>query len=1846
MTYDISPDKGDIPTKKPKTRIELTKMRTKYSTRFLNPDGSFTEEIFQKPQFYQEIGDKNWRRIVNTLKKSSKIRNRFENTGNIFKTLFAEEADVSTLFSVEKEGYTLELLLVGARKVKGVINDNEIIYTNILPQVDASYVVTNEKIKESLILTSKTGKFQYSYEIKIPAALNIKLEKDGSLSILSPINEILWVIDKPYMIDGKGVYSHDASFQLRRQGNRTFIDMILDTTFLNDPNTTYPITVDPTIQSPSSIRDTFISNRYPQNSYTSLINMFTGTTPSYGTTRSLIRFALPPLPSNSRITKASFQAYQINTNIKNTAIDLFRINTAWIDTVTWNNQPSISTASESSVASSLANAYWEWDITKLSQDWYNGLQSNYGILLKNRDESSASSYGYFAASENRAQFIPKITITYTVDPIGSEEFWHVTDEGVNPFNGNFSLLETDFVLSGRGVPLSIERTYNSRNNLEKGVFGYGWSSNLDMKLTYAESGPVVYTESDGTKHYFGESAEGEYISASGIYLELAKQTDGIFMLTLADKTTFITFNVRGRIQTISDSNGNVTAFSYNTLGQLQSIKDASNRTVSVSYGSSGLISTIAIQNRIYRYTYSTNGNLVSYTNAKAITKNYQYDAIGRLLSRKDGRNLTTTIIYDTTSKVTKVSHPITIGGEVEESTVTFSYDPNNGLTTRLDNNVQRTDYSFDPIGRITQISENSSDPINKKISTFTYNDNNEVVQIQDPKNQTYVYDYDDQGNQIFEKLPENQKAYYAYDNQNNLLTEQDYNQNIELYDYDEKNNQTEAIDPYIQSVSKRYDQVGNLLYQTNPLSVSDNFLPNSSFEFGTTWPDFWQQVVQSGKTAQFAWATMNKFGNRSVSISNPTGWAIIHQIIKNFSVQDNYVLSGYVKTLGTTGKAYLKVEYFDASNIWLGQRSSYGLTGTHDWTRLQTVITNIPAGTVTIRVSAAMDAGQGTAYFDALQFEKGNVVSAYNLIENSSFERYSSTTDKIPLQWTSSGNLTSADGRDQNLSSTDFKIYVGNYSFKLAGEKGKNKYLAQKVRVSGDASTKLTLSGWSYQEGADPNGGYYLLQIAVNYTDGTVDWRFGNDFSTSMSGWQHISVKVEPTKAFQSIDVYLYFYNQTGSAWFDALRLEIAPSHTFYYYDEGQNYVTKIEDPLGNNVNYAYDFFGNRTMTMDGNNNKTVYTFNDANELTAVMDAIGNTTSYLYDGEGNLTEVTNVKGNKKKYEYNELNQLVKWTDSLNHSTYFDVDKFGNQTRVVNSDNTIVSNVYDNLNRLKSISYNNDKQFELEYDLNDNITKITNLSGPISSFSYDQNNRLVTESEGMNTTSYSYDDNSNITGLIIQGGSKKSFIYNSLNLVRSITQNNSAIANYIYNESGQVLSIYFTNGTYASFEYNGANQLVVLTNYNVNGIVMERFYYTYSQNDNITSVQTTKGAMNYRYDQLDQLVQETLLDGTIIAYEYDSVGNRTKKTVTKDSNTTVTTYSYNQADQLIKENNQSYLYDLNGNLVDNRRNIFVYNADNRLIEVKEKITGNTIASYTYDFQGRRKTMKTSSGIVIFHYDQKDNVIYETNQSGTVLVEYTWDNENRPVTMLKDGIIYYYHLNGHEDVLELTDKDGVIVASYMYDAWGNILSQSGPMASLNPYRYAGYRYDQEISLYYLMARYYDAATGRFITQDTFFGLENEPLSLNLYIYTKSNPLKSVDPEGKNPILAFAIGGAMNSAPLLISYYAKYKSLKGFNWGRFGNAFIVGGITGLLGGVFYNALRKVGANLISKIVSMGLYNAKASILKTVSQGKKITLTNVALNFTSGGALKGTNILTRAWQIFRKKGLSGLKKFVAKIT
>jgi RHS repeat-associated protein len=104
-----------------------------------------------------------------------------------------------------------------------------------------------------------------------------------------------------------------------------------------------------------------------------------------------------------------------------------------------------------------------------------------------------------------------------------------------------------------------------------------------------------------------------------------------------------------------------------------------------------------------------------------------------------------------------------------------------------------------------------------------------------------------------------------------------------------------------------------------------------------------------------------------------------------------------------------------------------------------------------------------------------------------------------------------------------------------------------------------------------------------------------------------------------------------------------------------------------------------------------------------------------------------------------------------------------------------------------------------------------------------------------------------------------------------------------------------------------------------------------------------------------------------------------------------------------------------------------------------------------------------------------------------------------------------------VLAITDQSGTIVAEYSYDAWGNILSQSGDLADINPLRYAGYYYDDETKFYYLMNRYYNPDSGVFISLDPEFGSLYDPISQNGYIYADNNPVMLIDITGDEAIAA---------------------------------------------------------------------------------------------------------------------------------
>ena len=84
-------------------------------------------------------------------------------------------------------------------------------------------------------------------------------------------------------------------------------------------------------------------------------------------------------------------------------------------------------------------------------------------------------------------------------------------------------------------------------------------------------------------------------------------------------------------------------------------------------------------------------------------------------------------------------------------------------------------------------------------------------------------------------------------------------------------------------------------------------------------------------------------------------------------------------------------------------------------------------------------------------------------------------------------------------------------------------------------------------------------------------------------------------------------------------------------------------------------------------------------------------------------------------------------------------------------------------------------------------------------------------------------------------------------------------------------------------------------------------------------------------------------------------------------------------------------------------------------------------------------------------------------------------------------------------------------YYYSPWGEIRTQTESVK--NPIKYAGEYYDDELDMLYLRARYYDPQIGRFICLDAEKGSIQNPMDMNRYVYCKNNPIKYVDPSGKN-------------------------------------------------------------------------------------------------------------------------------------
>lgn len=111
-----------------------------------------------------------------------------------------------------------------------------------------------------------------------------------------------------------------------------------------------------------------------------------------------------------------------------------------------------------------------------------------------------------------------------------------------------------------------------------------------------------------------------------------------------------------------------------------------------------------------------------------------------------------------------------------------------------------------------------------------------------------------------------------------------------------------------------------------------------------------------------------------------------------------------------------------------------------------------------------------------------------------------------------------------------------------------------------------------------------------------------------------------------------------------------------------------------------------------------------------------------------------------------------------------------------------------------------------------------------------------------------------------------------------------------------------------------------------------------------------------------------------------------------------------------------------------------------------------------------------------------------------------------------IAEYFLTDALGSVRQLTNTTADITSTQAYSPYETSLSTAGD--SETPYGFTG-EYTDATGNIYLRARYYNPNDGRFISRDTWAGDVNNPLSLNRWNYTQSNPINYTDPSGMFPI-----------------------------------------------------------------------------------------------------------------------------------
>lgn len=232
--------------------------------------------------------------------------------------------------------------------------------------------------------------------------------------------------------------------------------------------------------------------------------------------------------------------------------------------------------------------------------------------------------------------------------------------------------------------------------------------------------------------------------------------------------------------------------------------------------------------------------------------------------------------------------------------------------------------------------------------------------------------------------------------------------------------------------------------------------------------------------------------------------------------------------------------------------------------------------------------------------------------------------------------------------------------------------------------------------------------------------------------------------------------------------------------------------------------------------------------------------------------------------------------------------------------------------------------------------------------------------------------------------------------------------------------------------------------------------------------------------------------------------------------------------------ETFGYDADGNLANDGRWSYSWDAENRLVQMETLPDAVSAGApkqrlnFAYDSGNRRYrsqlyTWNSGNGsyqltkLTHFVYDGS-NVLAELDQALNPVRLYQWGLDLSGARQGVGGVggllamkvpatgkCFYYTMDGNGNVQQIVNSETATAeGEYEYSPSGQIIRSTGQVAADNPFRFSTKYQDAETDLYYYGFRFYDASSGRWLNRD----LIGENGGANLYQAFLNDPVNKLD------------------------------------------------------------------------------------------------------------------------------------------